>query len=564
MVIAAVGLAITLALLVSLNREFDSSDEGYLVYSAWASLGPSPADAAPSRHWLKNDGYILGLPFLFNQAATIQDLRLFSAALWLLVHACWFFAVARYLNVSPRWAVLILPICLYVFQFAVVNYQSLPLAAGALSASSLLMGLSTSSPYHRKIFGILHGFFLAVMVITYTANFITALFLAAMTHILINSRTFSRGTWIGLVSGIVLWAFILPLESLFDGAGSNTTIDSFGGVSGIIATRGPRFFYTLFYAGGSLLAGFGIQRLLFIIDDRINNHTAKRIAGWTMAMVVLLVFLCGWFAGIRAQTTLIGYLTMGVFAMIPFGWKVWSSTEKSPSVFLLLILHLIPPVMVTSMFGTVKFVYYLGFAGPAVFGLLYLLSRKPLSAGSVIPRWIPWHTAALVLVTVSVVISLTFKNRSESVLGAGNRWTRPGLLHGLKLSDRSMRNFEELLMLYPDLDLQNSHVVAADYVPIVYAIWNRACPFPYAWNIVDQPHEHKWLTNPTNRPMTMVFRTKERVRHLGPDTRDWLRHFDFTEEDIARAKVHSTTSGDFTVITIPETASIHNYPRQQR
>jgi len=553
MVIAAAGLAVVLAMLVSHHREFDSSDEGYLVYSAWAALGPAPADAAPSRHWLKNDGYILGLPFLFNQEFVIQDLRLYSAALWLLVHTCWFLMAARYLNVSPRWALLMLPICMYVFQFAVVNYQTLPLAAGLLSASLLLGGLLRSPPFHQITYGILHGFFLMVMAIAYTANFTTALFLVIVTSMLIGSRPFSRGIWTGFAIGLVLWAYILPLEMLFDGVELNTTSDleSFGGISGIISTRGPRFFFTLFYIGGSLLAGYGLLRLMSKLDKRGIHQTAQRVAGWTVAIVVLFVFLFAWFAGLRAQSTLIGYLSLGVFALLPAGWILWRSTEKPPAVFLLLVLHLIPPVMVTCIFGTVKFVYYLGYAGPAVFGLLFLLSRRCHSSDTVIQRWIPWRTAATVLVIATIVITLTLSNRGETVLGPGRKWTEPGLLHGLKLSDRSTRNYEELLALYPELDLQNSFVVSADYAPIVYAIWNRACPFPYAWNIVDEPYDRAWLVNPTNRPMALVFRPDERTSHYGPDPRDWLRYYDFSEEEVGEAKMYPTTSGDFMVITIP-------------
>lgn len=562
-VLSAVG-ALLLAAFVAERREINTLDEGYFVYNAWASLGPT--DAVASRQWLEHSGYVLGLPYLFRSDVRILDLRFFSLALWLSIHAAWFLMLTRFWDVRRSYALWLFPLSLFSCQIPLISYQSGPALFGTLGGACFLAAWLSRSPRARIVWGILYGAALMGIPLTYSAALSATTILAAGAYMLLKRPGFRLGLWIGLVVGACIWAAALPIETVLDAAEERPTsavevfdspLEEFGGVVNILVGRGRRGVETILLLAAVLMIGEIARRLWRWSTVKYSGANGRkafqrtvRSAGPVMVIATLLVFAVAWISSWRQQATLIGYLTLLVLAAMPVSWRIWQEQKAAGVLLIVLVLHPLLPLTATSAFGTVNYFYYLSYAGPALGGLLLLPGlASPQTMASPYSS-LPWRTIWMGLMALTLMIGLTAENRGANALETDTVWEEPGLLNGLYMTSEKREMLLEIDDLYTRFDLEKAIVFVSDYAPLIYCMWNRPAPFSEIWRQPSSPKAAEWFAEPANRPLAIIFRIEEQTLHHGPHPEDWLRAMGLPQAEIATAHVHPLESGVFVLIKL--------------
>lgn len=544
------SVTILLALLICYHREFDSSDEGYLFYDAWAALGPAPEGTLPSRAWFKSTAYLTGIPFLFDAQATVLDLRLYSLVVWLAAYYGWFLVLTRFWNTSRQWAVCLLPLSLFSLQFPLISYQTMPAVFGMLSAACLLISWGTDRARLLFLTGFIFGGTLLGMAFAYTACVSLSILSSILACCWLRKPGFRPGMLAGLLVGSLLWYFVLPIELIArDQSFAGQELAFFGGLSGILESRGPRFVRIILTMVFLLAAGEVTTRVLQKFQPRVRESLFGSRALSMAVMMLAMVFVFMWILEWRRQTTLIGYLAFAFIFALPLVRHIWLHQKQTMELFIMMNLLLLVPSMMVGGFGTNSFIYYLGYAGPALSAwvLLPALASRHFLPDSL--RILPWRTCWMAMVGISILITLTLGNRMGSLMETRIKWTGPGLFNGLYFTETNKRSMEELMDMEPLI--RGGQVIVHDYTPIAYVLWNRSCPFDWTWRFPDTPHDRVWLADPTNRPISLLFRTHEQVSAFGRNHRLWLDQFPFTGDEKSRAEVHATDSDVFTLIRIP-------------
>lgn len=471
---------------VSTGRGPDFTDEGFYLYDAWAAWKGKAPQSLPL---FINQGYILGLPYLWSDESGIVGIRLWSQALWFGSFILFFYSCSiRFRAPTLVGSVLVTTPALSTLMIPCASYQTLPPALFLAAIACCLLHDHFKLICVRLSLAICTGACLGLAVIAYTPAIAAVLCFSAIRYI--QRPTEKLYLSISLILPLIVCASIILTHSISSVSSELISVTPTLSPTEILGRAAWRLGLLMLFSTSIALFSVIILRVLdgIFLPPETPSQRSLRDAVYLSLVTFLSIALFL----IHREHHLLNFFrhplfTIGIFCLT---WALTRKAREQQVVKSIMwsLLPILPLCILQESLGSILPPYYINYTSPAVVGAVFLFCLSEIKRHEFIGK-----LAGLVIffsltfiATLSVLVFLTKSYRASSSLQSSHGITGPKFSM-LRMSAIRAETILDLRKQYLELDCDSLFFAALDRTPLAYFILERESPFGVSWIRIRRP-----------------------------------------------------------------------------